>query len=565
MKKIKLTPSIIAILLISLFACSEDFLERPAQGNLDATTLANQTGVEANLISAYSLLDGWAAYGNWGGTSSNWIWGSVASDDAYKGSEPGDQQPTADVELYQWGTGGASDYLNSKWEVSYDGVNRANATIALLGSVEGIPAEDQDRIRGEALFLRAHYHFEAWKMWQNIPYYTEADEDFRKTNVGTDALPLILADLDAAIALLPTSQSEVGRVTSWTAKAVKGRVQVYQKDWGNARTTLDDVVNNGPYALEDNFHYVFDVAHNNGPETVLAYQASVNDGNPNGENGNRNDRLNFPHSGSPFGCCGFHQPSQNLVNVFKVNASGLPLLDGSWNDADLAPTDVVDPRLDWTAGRDDVPFLDWGLHAPGWIRDRAWAGPYSPKKNIYEQSSGGGSAVGWAQYQLHSMNTHLLRFADVMLLLAEAEIMAGDINIARDLINQIRARAAQGAQGPDGVAVVVPINDAGITWATYDVQEYPAAGWDATLAMQALKMERRLELAMEGHRFFDLRRWGDEQSVMNTYLAVEATKRAYLTAAFAVEARHALYPIPTTQMELSKVEGEDRLIQNPGW
>jgi len=565
MKKIKLTPSIIAILLISLFACSEDFLERPAQGNLDATTLANQTGVEANLISAYSLLDGWAAYGNWGGTSSNWIWGSVASDDAYKGSEPGDQQPTADVELYQWGTGGASDYLNSKWEVSYDGVNRANATIALLGSVEGIPAEDQDRIRGEALFLRAHYHFEAWKMWQNIPYYTEADEDFRKTNVGTDALPLILADLDAAINLLPPSQSEVGRVTSWTAKAVKGRVQVYQKDWGNARTTLDDVVNNGPYALEDNFHYVFDVAHNNGPETVLAYQASVNDGNPNGENGNRNDRLNFPHSGSPFGCCGFHQPSQNLVNVFKVNASGLPLLDGSWNDADLAPTDVVDPRLDWTAGRDDVPFLDWGLHAPGWIRDRAWAGPYSPKKNIYEQSSGGGSAVGWAQYQLHSMNTHLLRFADVMLLLAEAEIMAGDINIARDLINQIRARAAQGAQGPDGVAVVVPINDAGITWATYDVQEYPAAGWDATLAMQALKMERRLELAMEGHRFFDLRRWGDEQSVMNTYLAVEATKRAYLTAAFAVEARHALYPIPTTQMELSKVEGEDRLIQNPGW
>ena len=565
MKKIKLTPSIIAILLISLFACSEDFLERPAQGNLDATTLANQTGVEANLISAYSLLDGWAAYGNWGGTSSNWIWGSVASDDAYKGSEPGDQQPTADVELYQWGTGGASDYLNSKWEVSYDGVNRANATIALLGSVEGIPAEDQDRIRGEALFLRAHYHFEAWKMWQNIPYYTEADEDFRKTNVGTDALPLILADLDAAINLLPPSQSEVGRVTSWTAKAVKGRVQVYQKDWGNARTTLDDVVNNGPYALEDNFHYVFDVAHNNGPETVLAYQASVNDGNPNGENGNRNDRLNFPHSGSPFGCCGFHQPSQNLVNVFKVNASGLPLLDGSWNDADLAPTDVVDPRLDWTAGRDDVPFLDWGLHAPGWIRDRAWAGPYSPKKNIYEQSSGGGSAVGWAQYQLHSMNTHLLRFADVMLLLAEAEIMAGDINIARDLINQIRARAAQGAQGPDGVAVVVPINDAGITWATYDVQEYPAAGWDATLAMQALKMERRLELAMEGHRFFDLRRWGDEQSVMNTYLAVEATKRAYLTAAFAIEARHALYPIPVTQMELSKVDGEDRLIQNPGW
>ncbi len=565
MKKITITPSIIAILLISLFACSEDFLERPAQGNLDATTLANQTGVEANLISAYSLLDGWAAYGNWGGTASNWIWGSVASDDAYKGSEPGDQQPTADVELYQWGTGGASDYLNSKWEVSYDGVNRANATIALLGTVEGISQEDQDRIKGEALFLRAHYHFEAWRMWKNIPYYTEADEDFRKTNVGTDALPLIIADLDAAINLLPPQQNEAGRVNSWTAKAVKGRVQVYQEDWGNALTTLREVVNSGPYDLEDNFHYAFDVAHNNGLETVLAYQASVNDGNPNGENGNRNDRLNFPHSGSPFGCCGFHQPSQNLVNVFKVDANGLPFLDGSWDDTDLAPTDVVDPRLDWTVGRDDVPFLDWGLHAPGWIRDRAWAGPYSPKKNIYEQSSGAGSAVGWASYQLHSMNTHLLRYADVMLLLAEAEINAGDIAIARTLINQIRTRAAQAAQGPDGVAVLVPINDAGITWATYNVAEYPAAGWDATLALQALKMERRLELAMEGHRFFDLRRWGDEQQVLNTYLAKEQTRRQYLTAAFAVEARHALYPIPSVQIALSQVEGEDRLIQNTGW
>jgi hypothetical protein len=342
-------------------------------------------------------------------------------------------------------------------------------------------------------------------------------------------------------------------------------VQVYQEDWPNALTTLRDVVNNGPYALEDNFHYVFDVAHNNGPETVLAYQASVNDGNPNGENGNRNERLNFPHSGSPFGCCGFHQPSQNLVNVFKVDANGLPFLDGSWDDTDLAPTDVVDPRLDWTAGRDDVPFLDWGLHAPGWIRDRAWAGPYSPKKNIYEQGSGAGSSVGWSAFQLSSLNTHLLRFADVMLLLAEAEINAGDIDIARDLINQIRARAGQAAQGPDGVAVVVPINDAGITWATYNVGQYPAAGWDATLAMDALKMERRLELAMEGHRFFDLRRWGDEQQVLNTYLAKEQTRRAYLTAAFAVEARHALYPIPSVQMELSKVEGEDRLIQNPGW
>jgi len=565
MKKIKITPGILALLLVMLFACNEDFLDRPAQGNLDATTLANQDGVEANLISAYSLLDGWGNYGNWGGAASNWIFGSVASDDAYKGSEPGDQQPAADVELYQWATAGALDYLNSKWEVNYDGVNRANATIGLMREVEGIPEEDQTRIEGEALFLRAHYHFEIWKMWGNIPYYTEEDEDFRKTNVGTDALPLILADLDAAINLLPESQAAVGRVNKWIAKAVKGRVQIYAEDYGGALTTLRDVVNNGPYELEENFHFAFDVAHNNGPETVLAYQASVNDGNPNGENGNRNDRLNFPHSGSPFGCCGFHQPSQNLVNAFKVDADGLPFLDGSWDDTDLTPDDPVDPRLDWTVGRDGVPFLDWGLHEPGWIRDRPYSGPYSAKKNIYEQASGASSSVGWATYQLHSLNLHLLRFADVMLLLAEAEIMAGDIENARLLINQIRARAAAAAQGPDGGPVVVPIDDSSITWATYNVGEYPAAGWDAQRAMEALKMERRLELATEGHRFYDLRRWGDLKEVLNTYIAKEQDRRAYLSAAFAVEDRHSLYPLPTVQIELSKVEGENRLIQNPGW
>ena len=132
------------------------------------------------------------------------------------------------------------------------------------------------------------------------------------------------------------------------------------------------------------------------------------------------------------------------------------------------------------------------------------------------------------------------------------------------LINQIRERAAQAAQGPDGVAVVVPIDDAGITWASYDVKPYPT-GMSAEDAMKALKMERRLELAMEGHRFFDLRRWGDAEEVINDYLAMEATRRQYLTAAYPYTERHQLYPLPSQQMELSVVEGEGRLVQNPGW
>jgi len=564
MKKITIIPAIIAVFLVMLFACSEDFLDRPAQGNLDANTLANQAGVEGNLIATYSYLDGQATTGGMSSATSNWAMGSAASDDAYKGSEPGDGQQWTDIELFQWSTGAVDGAMNEKWSAMYDAINRANATINLLNSVEGISQSDQDRILGEALFLRAFYHFELYKCFQNIPYYREDDTDFRKTNVGVTPLNSILEDLQNAEALLPLEQAAPGRVNKWTARAFLGKAQVYAEDWGGALTTLRNVVDNGPYALEDNFHFVFDVAHNNGPETVLAYQASVNDGAGGGENGNHPDRLNFPHSGSPFGCCGFHQPSFNLVNAFKVDANGLPFLDGSWNDADLTPSDVVDPRLDWTAGRDGVPFLDWGVHEAGWIRARAWAGPYSAKKTVYEQAAGAASAVGWAPYQLNSLNRHLLRYADVMLLLAEAEIMAGDPEEARLLINEIRARAAVAAQGPAGGSVTVPINDAGITWATYDVQPYPAAGWDA-IAMDALKMERRLELGMEGHRLFDLRRWDDAIEVLNDFVEVEATKIPYIGAAFEFEQRHMLYPLPTVQIELSVVEGEQRLVQNPGW
>ncbi len=547
-------------------ACSEEFLDGPAQGVLDSTTLANESGVQATLIAAYSMLDGWGGFGGWGGAGSNWIFGSVASDDAYKGSEPGDQQPSTDVELYQWSTGGADGYLNDKWGNVYEGVNRTNATLTLLTTVEGISPEAAQSIEGESKFLRAHYHFEAYRYWGNIPIYTEADTDFRKANGSQEAaISAIIADLDAAISLLPASQGQIGRVTSWTAKAYKGRVLMASGDLNGAKAVLSDVVNSGPYQLEDCFHDVFSAADDNGPETILAYQASSNDGDGGGDNGNRNDRLNFPHGGSPFGCCGFHQPSQNLVNQFKVDANGLPFLDGSANSADVTAADAVDPRLDWSVGRDDVPFLDWGLHAPGWIRDRAWAGPYSPKKNIYEQNAGVGSSVGWANYQLHSMNLHLLRYADVILMLAEAEAETGGLETARELVNMIRTRAGACAQGPDGGAVEVAIDDPAITWANYSVGTYDSPWTDQATAIAAVRMERRLELAMEGHRFFDLRRWGIAQEVLNEYIAVEQTKRNYLTAASNVEARHNLYPLPSVQIELSTVEGESRLTQNAGW
>ncbi|NND32597.1 MAG: RagB/SusD family nutrient uptake outer membrane protein, partial [Saprospiraceae bacterium] len=411
----------------------------------------------------------------------------------------------------------------------------------------------------------AHYHFDAYRFWKNIPYYTEDDDDFRKSN-SADAYPLIVADLETAIAKLPETQTEVGRVTKWTAKAYLGRVKIHTGDFSGTKATLDDVVNNGPYALEVCFHDAFSVANENGPETILAYQASVNDGDGGGDNGNRNDRLNFPHSGSPFGCCGFHQPSQNLVNAFKVDDNGLPLVN-TFNDANVTPDDFVDPRLDWTVGRDDVPFLNHGIHNPGYIRAREWAGPYSPKKNIYHADAGESSSVGWNSAHLSALNLHLLRYSDVILMLAEAEVEVGSLERARELVNMVRTRAGVCAQGPgvDIPSIAVPIDDPSITWAKYKVSTYDQPWSDQAAARAAVRHERRVELGMEGHRFFDLRRWGIFKEVLNDYLAVEKTRRNYLTAANQVEDRHALYPIPTIQVQLSVVEGENRLMQNPGW
>ena len=141
------------------------------QGTLNASTLANAAGVEGSLIAGYRTLDCTdATNGNWGCAASNWVFGGVASDEAYKGSSPLDQPPINDIEGFHWGTGSAAEYLDVKWQQSYEGVVRANSTIRLLKQVVASnPSEislvDQHGIEGEATFLRAHYHFEAYRMW----------------------------------------------------------------------------------------------------------------------------------------------------------------------------------------------------------------------------------------------------------------------------------------------------------------------------------------------------------------------------------------------------------------
>ena len=592
----------LVILATAMVYGCKDFLSAASepQGALDAKTLANPTGVEGSLIAAYRALDCMGStFGNWGCAASNWVFGSVASDDSYKGSDGGDQPDINDIEGYHWGSPLAGNYLNTKWSQVYEGVVRSNATLRLLKQVltanpgafataTSDGTADIRSITGEALFLRAHYHFEAWRMWGNIPYYREDDTDFRKANIDSTAVAVeILKDLDSAIKLLPATprNAQVGRATQWTAKAYKGRVQLYDHQYANAALTFKDVVANGPYKLETSFDRVYSAYQDasNGPETIFAFQASSNDGEPGAANSNYGERLNFPYAPSHFQCCGFNPPTQNLVNAYLVDpVTGLPLSvtsPSTWNvsDSDFKAGNLtpVDPRLDWTVGRKGVPYKDWGLYDTTWVRDPGNGGPYSPKKTIHEKGSGAEATVGWQPQQQSSINIHLFRYADLLLMLAEAEIETGDLGGARALVNQIRLRAGVTAQGPgtNRATMAVPINDPSITWAVYRIGQYASFPSQA-YAREAVQTERKLELAMEGQRFFDLRRWGITGPVINGYLTGigappgggrEDARRAYLKAAEPITARHRFYPIPNVQIELSKTGGTSSLKQNPGW
>jgi len=595
---------------VTLYGC-KDFLTKASapQGALDQGSLNSPAGVEGMLIAAYRQLDCTSSDGAWGCAVSDWAFGSVPSDDAYEGSEANDQPPVEALELYHWSTSDAQSYLNDKWTAVYEGVSRANATLRQLKIVAAsnpMSTETINGIAGEAMFLRAHYLFEAWRFWGNVPYYREDDTDFRKPNEASAAVVTdLLKDLDSAIKLLPDKprNGDKGRATKWTAMAYKGRVQVYAGLWADALTTLQTVHASGTYKLEDSFDRVWTgfSQYENGKETIFAYQASANDGDPNGQNANWGDRLNFPHSGSPFGCCGFHQPSQNLVNFYRVDANGLPLslsdpnnwnaVDDNWSAADPAVRATpFDPRLDWTVGRDSVPFKDWGIHEAGWIRQASHGGPYSGKKNVHEKASGAQSNVGWTNTQLNSDNFHIYRYADLLLMLAEAEVEAGSLVRAQALVDSVRMRAGVAAQGcgwtsADSIQniypqcnedsrIAVPINDPKITWATYKVGLYSSQGpWvNVAVAREAVRTERRLELAMEGQRFFDLRRYGNAYAAatLNGYFngvggGDEMSRRPQFSSVEPFTARHQLYPIPSLQISLSQVGGTKRLTQNPGW
>jgi hypothetical protein len=577
MKKILFITSALVMGIVS--SCSDAFLDAKPKAALNVQSLQNARGVNALLISAYSMLDGWAtpegAYRSYQIGADNWVYGSVASDDAYKGTIAGDQPPISLIE--QHNISSDNIYFRGKWRGMYDGIARANDALQILEGVTDMTDAEKAQVIAEARFLRGHFHFELKKMYNNVPYldeniYDPTNLESAKLTNTADIWPNIEADLQAAYAALPVNQSAPGRPTRWAAGATLAKAYLFQKKYGDAKPILELIVASNKYRLLDNYHDSFKASTNNNLESIFEVQYSVNDGAPGGENGNIGSTLNYPYGGGGVTtCCGFFQPSQNLVNAFKTGPDGLPLLD-TFNASDVtsdqgveatAPftpyAGTLDPRLDWTVGRRGIPFLDWGAH-PGksFVRDQAYGGPYSPKKHVMYRSDVGTNTFA-GNPRLNANNYRMIRYSHVLLWLAEIAVdgTPQDLEAARGYVNQVRRRAALPVgwvKNPDGTPA-----------ANYLISEYTTPWTDAATARKAVQMEQRLEFGMEGHRRFDLVRWGIADVTLNAYYAVEGSKRSYLNGVTFIKGKHEYFPIPLQEILNSQVGGKPTLTQNPGY
>jgi tetratricopeptide (TPR) repeat protein len=561
--------AVVGALAIVIYSCGKDFLETQPYGSVNNDLLATSAkGANALLIAAYSNLDGFSGWDNgtpWGGAASNWTFGSIAGGDAYKGSEAGDQPDITPIE--RGNVDANNPYLEGKWRNYYDGISRVNGAIKAFTALKEISASEKATRLAEAKFLRAWFHFDLYRIFRNVPYIDETLEDVRVGN-SANILSKIQGDLIAAIGALPVTQPEAGRITKGAAQAVLGNTYMWEKKYTEAKAQFDAIVGSGRYALNAKYHDNFNAATRNSKEGILEVQQSINDGTT--DNGNNGDILNFPYNGGPAGCCGFHQPSQDLVNAFQVDANGLPLLDAYsatnvTNDDGVKSADPftphagpLDARVDWTVGRRGIPYLDWGKH-PGsvWIRDQAYGGPYAPIKNTHYKAQEGSltTSSGWTS-GYNANNLKLIRYSDVLLQLAEAEVELGNLEKARTLVNQVRTRAAN----PAGFVM-----DGANPAANYKVGLYTATWTDQAVARKAVRFERRIELGMEGHRFFDLVRWGVAAAEKNAYYTREKAKRSYLTGATFTAGKNEIFPIPAKAITQSAKDGTPTLKQNPGY
>ena len=619
MKKLFIYAAIAAAALGGMTSCS-DFLEVNPVGKVSEPDFTSQKGITQLLTGMYAKLNSTGSSdGYFRSTLSNYVYGDIMGGDANKGSTFGDQPDFTSLETYTF----ASDnsYPNTKWAHSYNGVFFANNVIKVANSIQeelsAVQGESKDfytETIAQARFIRGFFHFEVVKLFgAAVPY---VDDVAMQENVNPQVSNVdesgnyiyiwdkIIEDLQFAYDNLPdTWSTDLGRVNKWAAAAILAKVKMYQSSpyngtngtqnrWGEVKTLLEEIMANGKdnkgtkYRLADTYEELYTAGESDWTgESVFDIQAAVTGTVEETSSVNGPWHIGF-NGALGTGGWGFYQPSYDLVNAHIVDANGLPKMDGSYrNEPALSSMDenklphtklevYTDPRLDVTTGRFETPYLDWTVPTSidGWVRDVSNGGLYLSKKNIPRKADKGSLSITTVTTS-SAKNYHIVRYADVLLWYAETLIELGQPQEAGKYINQVRSRAAKGyvkAADPSTMSETASsyILDDKVNGtqgknaaANYRIGLYPDSQFATKeKATQALRWERRIEMAMEGHHWYDLVRWGIASEELNKFIKFEMQHLGkYVNSVY--NAKWITLPIPYN--EILKMDG--LLVQNANW
>ena len=562
--------STIIVSSLFLFGSCQDELNYTPTGVLSSSDLTSPAAIDGLVTSAY------AAIGNGdmiGPIYSDWVYGSVRSDDAYKGGGgTGDVGEIDALEHYNLTTPTLGAFVTRSWQNLFKSISRCNVALRAVNTLDEAKYPSKKIRLAELRFLRGHSYFVMKRLYKNIPIFDEtiSDEEILKvsnTISNDESWNKIAADFQFAIDNLPTTQQEIARANKLAAQAYLAKVRLYQAYEQDAthkvvninKTRLQEVVSltqavisSGKYRLSSDIADNFLQETENGPESIFAIQFTVNDGTTAGRM-SYEDGLNYPHGAPQYGCCGFHAASQNLVNAHTTDIDGLPNFE-TFNESNAnLNTQTVDPRLDHTVGIDGHPYKydNSKPFSNSWVRDAGVYGNFHTMR--FQQLASSSSYFKLGPFMGTAKNYDILRFDDVLLMQAEAYIQLGQQEKALDIINQIRNRAA---------ASTGRLKKADGTFASkYNVKPYSSTVWTQNFAWKALMWERRIEFATEGSRFFDLVRWGIAEQTLNGYISKEKVRRSYLATAKFTAGRDEYLPIP--QAEITFTNGLYK--QNPGF
>ena len=568
----KIYQSICAICVIcGLLSCSDFLEEQVPQATLTQDEVKDTKYIDNVIISAYA---GLVSIEDMNASFSLWNY-DTRSDDAYVGgADASDGGPFHNLEK-EVGINTTDWPFASIWGKMYNYLSRVSLSLDILATADQNDAKIQQRT-AEMKFLRAYGHFQLKRLFKKIPFVNKPnmqEEDYNNLSnteyTNDEGWQQIVNDLEEAYAVLPVTQKEKGRPTKAAAAAFLAKVYLYkayhQDDANTNQVTsinADDlqkvveytapaIYTAAGFGLESDLHNLFrpEEQYENGKESLWAIQYSRNDGTEYG-NVNFSNRLIVPcipkvHDSG----CDFYKPSHNLVNAYRTNSDGLPMLDDfAAVDYTVGSNETVDPRLFVTVGVPGTPYMFNTAYMMSesntWSRSGGDYGYFVSLKQNVDPDLTNIYLFNCDNQWASSMNRVVLRYADVLLMRAEAQAQLNNTGDAITLVNQVRQRAI--GMMSNSVVSGYP-NKYGVHYA---VGKYNGS-YSKEQAMKIIKMERRLELAMECERFFDLVRWGDAATVMNSFYTSESETMNFLKGSSFTANKNEYLPVPFEQIAAS--------------